>query len=201
MATKKQPEGPTVEEEQERALQWAVTQNAPLSFLQGWNPDSGDWADGSPVRDMLDDLLRRGGHLATTARRHDVRRITDLVSRGREYLAGDSEVPERREDIPIEVRPFVDLAQLVNKAESEVELTAVESLYEGAIDDAKVAALFLARRFPDRWREQSELHSLIETDPRELAMHELLSDPNAAVQVAAFARLVEKRGAEIESED
>jgi hypothetical protein len=185
--------------EQERALNWSVQHSAPLTILIGWDPDTGEWVPGSPIGDMLD-RIGRGGTVHAAARVTRLRRLEDLVAKGREYLS-DPLLSEDRMLIPIDIRPFVDLAAAVAAAESETELSAGEKVYAAIDKDPRLGLSWLARRFPDRWAEQQQLFARVDYDPRDRAVSELLDDPNTAMQMAEFARRAENLAAGYDVEE
>ena len=172
-------------------MTWAAEYGAPLMFIEGWDPDSGEWAETSPVGKMLA-RIRKGAPISSAARRYDVRRIGDLLRKGRDFLA-DSTISEDRDLIPLDARPFIDLALSIDEAETECELTIAEMYYEAAVGtedtpgDPTKGMVFLGRRYPENWREQRELVASVEYDPRKAAMDELLSDPNTSAALADLA--------------
>lgn len=190
---KKKAAGPrrskAVREGQERAVKWAVAYGAPIAMLSGWDPKTGLWAKGSPVGDMLIDIRESGLPLAAAAKRHDVRRVGELVARGNEYLS-DEELSEDRMLILVGQRAFVDLTLQVRFADAEAEFGPVEVLYKAALENPRDALAYLARRFPERWRDQPDVMQPLEEDPRDVAVHQLLQDPNMAMKMAAVARQV-----------
>lgn len=175
--------------EQQRALIWAVHYGSPLAVLEGWDPETGTWAANSRVGLMLD-RVRLGAHVTTAAKRYNIRKINDLLAKGREYIQ-DATVSEDRLLVPIEIRPFVDLVAQIDEAESETEMSASEMVYAKIDSDPRIGLSWLSRRFPERWAEHQLLNVRSEFDPRDAAVNELLSDPNIASQMAAFARRAE----------
>jgi hypothetical protein len=169
------------------ALKWSRTHGAPIMVLSGWDPKMGEWAKGSPVGDMLIDMREDGLHMAAAARRHDVRRITELVSKGYDYMS-DEGISEDRLLIPVDQRVFVDLALQVQFAEGEAEHGPVKVLFKAALDSPRDALAYLARRFPERWRDQPDAALVLEKDPRDVAVDQLLQDPNMAMKLGVIAR-------------
>jgi hypothetical protein len=179
---------------QETAIHWAVAHGAPIAMLQGWNPNTGKWATASPIGRTLKSIETEGVHLHTASVKHGARWIEDQVAKGREYLA-DAEVSEDRMLVPIEIRPFVDLALLIDGAEAIAETTVVARAFLEGQSDARIGLQYLGRRFPTRWKDQQDLHATIEHDPREAAVGRLMEDPNTALKLAEFAREAEERAA------
>lgn len=170
---------------EERVVQWATTHGAPIRLLEGWDPDSGDWANGSPIADMLADIAR-GAPIATSARRQRFWDINEIMYRGAEYATS-----EDRMRLPVEVRPLVDLYHLVNIHESGAEIDLSTSVYDKAMTDGKLGLDFLGRRWPSRWREQQQISTAEENDEREAAVSALISDPAAAMALAEMATRIE----------
>lgn len=185
-----QTDEPTPED---KVVRWATAHGSPVRMLIGWNPETGEWADGSPIAQVLADIAR-GAHVAVTARRHGFGSISEMLLKGAEY----ADVSEDRSLIPIEVLPLVDLYHLVNfhEAGSEIELST--SVYDEAMKDGKLGIQFLGRRWPARWREQQAISAIDEDDQREAAISELITDPAAAMQLAAMAAKIEDRVEETE---
>lgn len=172
--------------EQDAALRWAVNYRAPLKFLEGWDPKTGTWAKESKVAKIIADV-GEGATLTSAAREHGLKRAKDLIEQGREYLA-DETVSEDRTLIPLEVRAFTDFVELFDEAEGAHQNRLVKFLNEKALEDPRFGLAFLARRHPDEWREQQEIHTTTEMDPRRKAVNRLLQDPKVALEMADFAR-------------
>lgn len=171
---------------QAKVIQWATAHGAPVRLLIGWDPASGDWADNSPIGDVLADIAR-GSHLTITGRRHGFHDMNSLLLRGAEY----ANASEDRDHIPIEVLPLVDLFNLVNYHESGAEIELSSTVYDEALKNGKLGLDFLGRRWPARWREQQAISSIDEDDMREQAVTALIQDPATAVQLAAMAAKIE----------
>lgn len=182
---------------QEAALQWAVTFGAPLGFLDGWDPETGEWAEKSKVAAILDDV-RQGTRPLTASRQHRLERLPNMVAKGRELMAEG--VSENRDLIPIEVRPFVDLAIEMQAAEAEAEGWISRTVFAAIAKDPRLGLTFLARRWPDGWGEKQELFAQVEFDPRRAAVKEMMQDPNVARQLAELSRQASERAAQIELE-
>lgn len=187
--SKAEPE-PTPEH---RVIQWATAHGAPVRMLIGWDPATGEWADGSPVGQLLADLAR-GAHVAVTGRRHGIHDMSELMYKGAEY----ANASEDRSLIPIEVRPLVDLYNLVNYHESGAEIELATSTYDRAMRDGKLGLDFLGRRWPSRWREQQQISALGEADEREAAISALVADPATAMALAGMASQIEDQVEETE---
>lgn len=169
-----------------KVVQWATVHGAPVRLLEGWDPDTGEWSDGSPIGQVLHDVAR-GTHLAVTGKRHGFANMNELLLRGAEYGG----MSEDRAHIPIEVLPLVDLFTLVNYHESGAEIEMSNSVYDEALKNGKLGLDFLGRRWPSRWREQSSILAIDEDDLREAAVTALITDPATAMQLAAMAETVE----------
>lgn len=172
-------------EERNRALQWSAEYAAPMRFIEGWDPDTGKWAEDSPV-DLLLQKIGKGLHRRPAAGYAGIDNLDRLLSRGNDYRNSDG-ASEDRSLIPIEVRPFVDLSNALRYAEAALHASKVEILAEKADEDMNVMLRYLARRFPDEWREQQEIITEAETDPRHAAMREVMRDPNNALKMAEIA--------------
>lgn len=173
---------------EERVIQWATMHGAPVRMLVGWDPDTGHWADGSPVALMLADIAR-GAHIVVTGRRYGFHNMTELMFKGSEY----SQASEDRTLIPIEIRPLVDLYGLVNFYEAGAEIELSTGTYAKAMKDGRLGIEFLGRRWPSRWREQQQISTADEADERETAVSALISDPVSAMHLAEMADRVENQ--------
>lgn len=185
--TKAQLEAEQRAADQERIVAWADQHGAPISILSGWDPDTGTWANGSPIAQMLA-LIQGGNYLSTAAAAAGVKTIQQLVAKGAEYLV---DAAEDRDYIDISVRPFVDLHRQIELAESLAEITLVQTVRNAAKNDPKYALSMLSRRFGQRWREQQAIFTGEETDERDAAVSQALTDPNFAMQLAALAHKLE----------
>jgi hypothetical protein len=182
-------------EAQERALTWAASQGAPILVLDGWDPDTGTWEEGSPIAAMLDTMRRSAAPPALAAKLHGVRGIDELVHKGRDLFANPNTSEDRRL-VPIEVRPFLDLARQVDRVEAEVEIEVIRFIYEAASQDPKLSLRFLEKRFPQRWSGRHvptvtvEPTMTVERDRRWRAIDRVMEDPEVADQLAQMARWV-----------
>lgn len=178
--------------ERDRVVLWANNFGAPIRILEGWDPDSGDWTGGSPVGVMLQSIAKHGDHVTMAAKLVGISGIVELRSRGQEYL---SEAAENREYIPIDMRPFIDLAVQIDKAEAIVHSNWAKSVAEGAKADPRLALAALGRRFPALWREQQSILTTSEFDEHDLAVTKLLADPDKALALAEMAHDIEDEAA------
>lgn len=177
------------EADQARVVLWADTHGAPLVILEGWDPDSGQWATTSPLGQMIA-LVRGGNFVGVAASYVGLRSIGAMIAKGREYAV---DVAEDRAFIPIDIRPFIDLVRQIELAEAGAEFTLVKIVRDGANTDPKMALAFLARRFGQRWREQQTIFTSDEVDERDKAISDALTDPNIALQLADTAHAIEDR--------
>lgn len=173
-----------------RVVQWADSYGAPLTILNGWNPDTGTWSPQSPVGMMLG-LVQGSNFPSVAARLAGVQNLNGLLSKGQEYLI---DLPEDRAYIPIDVRPFIDLVRAMDVAESFSESAMVKVVVAGAARDPKLALAFLSRRFGARWREQQTIFTGEETDDRDKAVSDALQDPNTALALAEVAHRIQDVG-------
>lgn len=175
-----------------KIIRWATVHGAPTRLLIGWDPDTGDWSAGSPIRNLLDDL-EAGAPITTTARRHGFWSFNETLMKGGEYAANS----EDRTKLPVDIRPIVDLYVAVNGSEAQAETDLVRSTYHKAMKDGRLGLEFLGRRWPNRWREQQTL-TVDEADEREAAISALVSDPATAMQLAEMAGKIEDQVEETE---
>lgn len=171
---------------EERVIKWATIYGAPVRMLTGWDPETGHWADGSPVALMLNDIAE-GAHISVAGRRYGFHNMTELMFKGAEYQTAS----EDRGHLPIEVQPLVDLYSLVNFHEAGAEIDLSTASYKKAMKDGRLGIEFLGRRWPSRWREQQQVSTAADADERETAISALISDPQAAMQLAEMASTIE----------
>jgi hypothetical protein len=172
---------------EERVVQWAVTQGAPVRLIEGWDPDTGHWADGTPIAEILR-KVGRGVAVTVAGRQHGFKDIQELLFRAAEMVTS-----EDRLQIPIEVRPLTDLLEALDWSESDSEAEMTMSAYDKAMKDAnpKHALDFLARRWPNRWREQQQITTGDDDAVRNKVISELVSDPATAMKLAELAESIE----------
>ncbi len=180
-------------ERDEKVIRWATSHGAPIRILIGWDPESGVWADDSPVADLLDDITQ-GTHVSVAARRYTIENIVDLQFKGAEF--GDQS--EDRSHIPIDQRVFVDLYRQIEAAESEAERKLSNKVYEKALDDGRLGLDYLSRRWPTRWKEQPLIAMTNDDEVRSRAVAKLVEDPEAAMALARYAAQIED---DIEAEE
>jgi hypothetical protein len=186
--TKAQLAAEKLQADQERVVAWSSQFGAPITILQGWDPDTGLWDALSPVGVMLNAIEQRGAHITVAAQLATVRNVGQLMARGYEYLV---EAPEDRMYIPIDVRVFVDLVNEIEHAEAKVEVDLVKTVRSAARSDPKIALAMLSRRFGQRWREQQAIFTADEHDERDAAVSKVLANPDAALALAEIAHQVE----------
>lgn len=170
-----------------KVVLWADTHGAPVKLLIGWNPDTGKWAPGSPVAQLLG-LVQSANFPSVAARMAGISNLPSLLNKGAEYL---DDLPEDRAFIPVDIRPFVDLVREMDIAESFCEIDVVKVAMRGARNDPKLALAFLARRFGSRWREQQTIFTGEDVDERDKAISEAIQDPNVAAALAQIGHRVE----------
>jgi hypothetical protein len=179
-----------------RVVQWATTHGAPVRMLEGWNPETGEWSQDSPIGRMLTDI-DNGIHVYTAARHNAIPHMSQLMTRCSDFA---ETAVEERAFIPIEALPFVDLHREIEHREADIESVLVKVIVDKARTDPHQAMLFLSRRFPSRWREQQQVLTVEDADARDAAVSSLLSDPNVAMQLARIAESVEQQVAADEAE-
>ena len=194
MARKPRKQQPDETSGAERVLQWASAYGAPIRLLEGWDPDTGAWAQTSPVGIALGSI-QNGVHPSTAAKLVSMHQLTHLIARGRDY---ESNASEDRLLIPVEIRAFVDLARSADLAESLAEANLIDTVRKGTKDDPRLALSLLARRFPSRWREQTAILQAEEIDERDAVITQAITDPAVAMQLAAVAHTIEDRALEAE---
>ena len=188
-----------VKEERERAVEWMTQYRAPMNLLVGWDPDTGEWAEDSPVDVLLREITEKGSRVTAAAKKARIDWILDLLHTGRDAIH-DASVSQDRALIPVGVRVFVDLARAIDDAEVEAENRVVGILFDKIADDPRLAIPFLERRFPDGWRPQDDRAVAAEYDPREAAINEMLDDPATAMKLAEIAVSAAERAAELDVE-
>jgi hypothetical protein len=179
-----------------RVVQWATTHGAPVKMLDGWNPDTGEWTQSSPIGEMLTDIAE-GVHVTVAAKRWGINHITQLLSRCSDFA---ETAVEERDWVQMEARPFVDLHRAIEAREGGIEAEMVGVVVKKARSDAGTAMMFLGRRFPSRWREQQQILTTEDVDQRDEAVSRLLQDPNLAMQLAEIADWVEEQVTNDEAE-
>lgn len=178
-------------EEAAQRIAWSVAHGAPLTILDGWNPDTGTWAATSPVGKMLT-FIGNGAHLPVAARLADVAAegggIGRMQSKGAEYAAA---TVNGRMELEPDVRVFADLHRQITVAEAWLEVSTVSGVQNKLRNDPELALKFLARRFPARWREQNAILIAEESDGTDAAITQAILDPNVALHLAKVAESVE----------
>lgn len=172
-----------------KVVAWADRHGAPLIILIGWNPDTGEWDETSPVGRMLA-LIRTANFPGTAAKAAGLPGLAALLAKGNEYRI---EAPEDRAYIPVDVRPFIDLVVACEVAEAESEIDLVDTTRRGTVTDPKLALALLGRRFATRWREQQAIFTTVDVDERDRAVSDALNDPNLALRLATAADEIEDR--------
>lgn len=170
-----------------KVVQWAESYGAPVALLVGWDPATGKWETSSPVGMMIA-LVQSANFPTVAARLAGVNNLSGLLAKGNEYML---DLPEDRDYIPIEVRPFIDLVRQMDIAESFSEQELVDVVRKGSMRDPKLALAFLSRRYGSRWREQQTIFTGEDVDERDKAVSEALQDPNTAMALAAVAHRIQ----------
>lgn len=186
--TRAQLESAKLLADRERIVTWAENFGAPTTLLVGWNPDDGTWDPRSPVGMMLSAIAQRGAHITTAASLVGIHGIGSLIAKGHEYMV---EAAEQREYIPIDTRPFIDLARQIERAEALIETELVKTVSKAAANDPKMALAMLGRRFPKRWREQQTIFTAEQQDERDAVVSSVISNPDTALELAAIAHRIE----------
>lgn len=179
------------EAEQNRKVTWAVTYGAPIMILDGWNADDGTWHPTSPIGRLLT-FISNGAHLSVAAELAGIDRVSNLYSRGAEFLGDAIGAGQDRGDLEPEVRVFADVYRQITIAESWLELDIVKGVRKAIARDPDLGMKFLARRFPRRWREQLMLAPEEERDGTDAAITKAIEDPNVAMYLAKVAAKVEQ---------
>jgi hypothetical protein len=172
----------------------AVTYDAPIWMLDGWNLETGTWDEGSPIAMILADIRNAGVDLDGAAKRRQMRGVTELVSRGRDLLRS-LDIMEDRLAVPVEVRPLIDLTVQLDQAEVDFRSRLLERYLAAALTDPRLIPSALKLRFPDWWSRQSQPTETDEENPHDVAWREALKDPNFALDAAALACRVDYRAA------
>lgn len=137
----------------------------PPILEEGWDDRAGNWPAPTSERDpgskgyRILTAIAAGAHFTAACEYARVNRTTAYkwVQRARFWLEenkvelGDVE----RDKVSREDRPYVDFLRELNAAEARGEVELVILWRSAARDDWRAARDLLARRHPERWREQS----------------------------------------------
>jgi hypothetical protein len=121
----------------------------------GWSARTGEWKADSPAGRVLG-ALRAGCFLTDAAVIGGIARSTaqNWLARGAEHR-GDEEEPDRKA-VDVAIRPYLDFARAVERANGQIKLRASVEWTRAGVDDWRAWERFLMLRFPDQYKKPTD---------------------------------------------